>query len=112
MTFDVLFIYFNAVVTQAYEANVGVDYAIRGNSVVVKCGIPSFVADFVQVISWHTDKGDDVYPTEDYGINFQCPQENPHSHPFIPFVLPLIFEFFVCSRSTVLRCERFSGKRH
>jgi hypothetical protein len=41
---------------------------IKGNSVVMKCGIPSFVADFVAVLSWSTDKGDNFYPGIDYGI--------------------------------------------
>lgn len=60
-------VFIDLVVTQVYEANVGVDYAIKGNSIVVKCGIPSFVADFVNVVSWHTDKGDDIYHSDNYG---------------------------------------------
>lgn len=28
---------------------------IRGNSAVLKCSIPSFVADFVAVVSWHDE---------------------------------------------------------
>lgn len=40
---------------QAYKTTVGMDFAIRGNSMVLKCGIPSFVADFVQVVSWLVD---------------------------------------------------------
>lgn len=28
---------------------------IRGNSAVLKCSIPSFVADFVNVVSWHDE---------------------------------------------------------
>ena len=41
-----------SVVAQAYEAEVGNEYVIRGNSAVLKCGIPSFVADFVHVTGW------------------------------------------------------------
>lgn len=33
----------------------------------LKCQVPSFVADFVSVISWHTDQGDDFYPSSDFG---------------------------------------------
>lgn len=33
------------------------EYVIRGNTAVLKCSIPSFVADFVQVESWISDDG-------------------------------------------------------
>nr|XP_024214194.1 Down syndrome cell adhesion molecule-like protein Dscam2 isoform X43 [Halyomorpha halys] len=55
-----------AVVAQTYDANVFLENAIRGNSIVMKCQIPSFVADFVQVLSWHTDQNEDFYPESDY----------------------------------------------
>lgn len=44
------------VVTQYYDTDVNKEYVIRGNPAVLKCQIPSFVADFVEVISWHTDQ--------------------------------------------------------
>lgn len=53
---------------QFYDTDVNKEYAIRGNSAVLKCQVPSFVADFVSVVSWHTEQGDDFYPsTSDYG---------------------------------------------
>ncbi|KAJ9593690.1 hypothetical protein L9F63_014738, partial [Diploptera punctata] len=56
-----------AVVQQFYDTDVNKEYAIRGNSAVLKCQVPSFVADFVSVVSWHTDQGDEFYPsTSDY----------------------------------------------
>lgn len=55
------------VVMQNYETNAGMEYAIRGNAVVLKCQVPSFVADFVTVVSWHTSKGEDFFPTEKDG---------------------------------------------
>lgn len=30
---------------------------MRGNSAIVKCSIPSFVADFVHVVAWVDDEG-------------------------------------------------------
>lgn len=60
------------VVTQVYETNVAPEYAIRGNSVVLKCSIPSFVADFVHVLSWVTDSGQEIYPAQDYGNFLSC----------------------------------------
>ncbi|XP_021929580.1 Down syndrome cell adhesion molecule-like protein Dscam2 isoform X6 [Zootermopsis nevadensis] len=56
-----------AVVQQFYDTDVNKEYAIRGNSAVLKCQVPSFVADFVSVVSWHTDQGESFYPsTSDY----------------------------------------------
>ncbi|GJQ87297.1 Dscam [Trypoxylus dichotomus] len=51
-----------AVVTQYYDTDVNKEYAIRGNAAILKCQVPSFVADFVTVISWHTDQNEDFYP--------------------------------------------------
>ncbi|CAK1540553.1 unnamed protein product [Leptosia nina] len=45
-----------AVVQQQYESEVNNEYVIRGNSAILKCSIPSFVADFVNVISWHDEQ--------------------------------------------------------
>ncbi|XP_049833936.1 Down syndrome cell adhesion molecule-like protein Dscam2 isoform X23 [Schistocerca gregaria] len=53
-----------AVVQQFYDTDVNKEYAIRGNSAVLKCQVPSFVADFVSVVSWHTDQGETFYPSE------------------------------------------------
>lgn len=66
--YSVLIIYFAIAVSQYYEVDVNKEPVIKGNSVIMKCGIPSFVADFVIVLSWSTDKGDNFYPGIDYGI--------------------------------------------
>ncbi|XP_073989889.1 Down syndrome cell adhesion molecule 1 isoform X41 [Rhodnius prolixus] len=46
-----------AVVNQEYVTEAENEYVIRGNSAVMKCKIPSFVADFVQVVSWISSTG-------------------------------------------------------
>jgi len=61
------------VVAQVYDADVNKEYAIQGNSAVLKCQVPSFVADFVHVVSWHTDKDESFYPGEDYGNSLAWP---------------------------------------
>lgn len=38
--------------TQFYITEAENDYIIKGNAAVMKCKIPSFVADFVQVEAW------------------------------------------------------------
>ncbi|XP_050305228.1 cell adhesion molecule Dscam2 isoform X48 [Anthonomus grandis grandis] len=50
-----------AVVSQFYDIDVNKQYVIRGNAAILKCEIPSFVADFVQVISWHTDQNENFF---------------------------------------------------
>jgi Down syndrome cell adhesion molecule-like protein 1 len=55
------------VVTQYYEADVNKEHVIRGNSAIIKCLIPSFVADFVEVISWQTDQDETYYPEKENG---------------------------------------------
>lgn len=55
------------VVIQPYEAEADNEYVIRGNSVVMKCEIPSFVADFVSVTMWQDTEGNNFYPSKDYG---------------------------------------------
>ncbi|XP_045473862.1 Down syndrome cell adhesion molecule-like protein Dscam2 isoform X48 [Harmonia axyridis] len=51
-----------AVVTNFYDTDVNKEYAIRGNAAILKCQIPSFVADFVSVVSWHTSQNENFYP--------------------------------------------------
>lgn len=55
------------VVAQYYEADVNKEHVIRGNSAVIKCLIPSFVADFVEVVSWHADEEENYFPGTEYG---------------------------------------------
>lgn len=61
---------FTAVVSQVYDCDVNKAYVIRSNAAILKCEIPSFVADFVSVVSWHTDQDETFYPsTTDYGLS-------------------------------------------
>lgn len=59
---------FTLVVAQYYDTDVNKAYVIRGNAAVLKCEIPSFVADFVSVVSWHTDQSEDFLPGTEYGL--------------------------------------------
>lgn len=61
-----------SVVTQRYEVNVMDEYVLRGNTAIIKCHIPSFVADFVVVSSWQDSDGGAITPTksDNYGTGF------------------------------------------
>lgn len=56
-----LFCLLNKVVQQNYDSEVNNVYVIRQNSALLKCSIPSFVADFVDVVSWLDDEGTEFY---------------------------------------------------
>lgn len=50
--------YYSSVVSQFYVTEPENDYVIRGNAAIVRCKIPSFVSDFVQVESWLMEDGE------------------------------------------------------
>lgn len=50
------------VVIQSYEAEADNEYVIRGNSAIMKCEIPSYVADFVSVDLWTDSNGGSYHP--------------------------------------------------
>ena len=50
--------------------NVMDEHVLRGNAAIIKCHIPSFVAEFVEVASWVEDGTTDIYPQAEYGISF------------------------------------------
>ncbi|XP_026825559.1 Down syndrome cell adhesion molecule-like protein Dscam2 isoform X3 [Ooceraea biroi] len=56
-----------AVVTQPYNPEILTEYVIRGNSAILKCSIPSYIAEFVTVEAWiREDK--EVYLPEDPAV--------------------------------------------
>ena len=59
-----------AAVNQEYETDVGKEYVIVGNNGLMKCDVPSFVADLVRVASWEDSSGRVYSPTnQNYGTN-------------------------------------------
>lgn len=49
--------------SQYYLSEAENEYVIRGNSVILKCKIPSFVADFVTVEAWLDEDGNEFNNT-------------------------------------------------
>lgn len=39
---------------------------MRGNSAIIKCLIPSFVADFVHVVAWINEDGEEIVGRGDF----------------------------------------------
>lgn len=63
--------YGDLVVNQIYDSEIIKEYVIRGNAAVLKCSIPSFVADFVYVDSWIDEEGTIYNQSTNYGA-FNC----------------------------------------
>ncbi|XP_026295697.1 Down syndrome cell adhesion molecule isoform X18 [Apis mellifera] len=59
-----------AVVTQPYQPEILTEYVIRGNSAILKCSIPSYIAEFVTVEAWIREDGE-VYIPEDPAVGQQ-----------------------------------------
>ena len=53
--------------SQEFETDSDKEYVIVGNSGVLRCEVPSFVADFITVQSWVDSDGASYFPSDDYG---------------------------------------------
>ena len=62
--------------SQDYSTRVGDVYVIIGNSALMKCDVPSFVADFVSVNSWISNEGQEYFATNDKGIKIILLESN------------------------------------
>nr|XP_022920801.1 Down syndrome cell adhesion molecule-like protein Dscam2 isoform X2 [Onthophagus taurus] len=60
-------VHVKAVVKQKYDIQVHDVYVISGNTAVLKCKIPSYVAEYVMVTSWVQDGNINIYPNTDIG---------------------------------------------
>ena len=49
-------------IVQNYDTNVYGEDVMIGNDVLLKCNIPSYVADFLTVASWVSSEGDEISP--------------------------------------------------
>jgi Down syndrome cell adhesion molecule-like protein 1 len=42
------------------------EYIIKGNAAILKCSVPSFVADFVHVVAWINEDKEEIVPGKDF----------------------------------------------
>ena len=61
-------------VSQDYVTRVHEIDVILGNSGLLKCEIPSFVIDFVSVINWLDNQGEEYFMSQNTGITFHFPR--------------------------------------
>ena len=55
------------VIQQNYKSGPEEEYVILGNDALMKCKIPSFVSDFVNVVSWLDNEGKEFYQEKRQG---------------------------------------------
>lgn len=87
-------------VNQFYDAEIIKEYVMRGNSAIVKCSIPSFVADFVQVVAWADEDGVEYTRDDDYSLGRDksflesYPATPPFVHQCIQLKLYFMFDLW------------------
>jgi len=66
------------VVWQEYEARVSDEFVLRGNAVLLKCALPSYVSDVVVIEAWISDQGETYAAGDD---RWGKPISNGHRSP-------------------------------
>ncbi|XP_067138876.1 cell adhesion molecule Dscam1-like [Centruroides vittatus] len=56
------------VIFQTYEARVYDEFVIYGNTAVIRCQVPSYVRDYLTVITWSRDDGFVITPQHNFTI--------------------------------------------
>lgn len=64
-----------------YQTDVNLEHVIRGNSAVIKCSVPSFVADYVSVDAWLVDQDLVNYHNDVLGIDYAPLEKIPFCPP-------------------------------
>lgn len=99
-------------VSQFYVTEAENEYVMRANSAIMKCKIPSFVSEFVQVDQWVADDGTIYMPGQEYGMtpvdaDVVCiVVRATASSPFSYF--PVIFSFPTLKRALALSSHSFN----
>lgn len=52
------FFFLHLVVEQSYQLRVNDEFVLKGNTAVLKCIVPSFIGDFLEIIEWVSDFGE------------------------------------------------------
>ncbi|KAF0295698.1 Down syndrome cell adhesion molecule-like protein Dscam2 [Amphibalanus amphitrite] len=98
-------------VSQPFETDSNKAYVIVGNSGVLRCEVPSFVADFVSVQSWVDSDGATYFPSEDYVVSQQYQTEVNNAHVIVgnAAVLACVVPSFVADFVQVASWEEAAG---
>ena len=75
------FFVFISVIPQDYDVDVHAEYVLKGNDGLLKCYIPSYVSDFVSVVSWLSEDGIAYFPNNAFG---KCHNHNSFTVLVVP----------------------------
>lgn len=64
-------------VRQDYDARVDPEFVILGNDALIRCEIPSFVGDFVRVVGWADQEGNEFLEGSNNLGNFSLAFKGP-----------------------------------
>lgn len=97
-------------INQVYDAQITpIEYVMRGNAAIIKCIIPSFVADFVQVNAWVDEDGVEFGSSGDQSQGTKIPRTQLN-FPLDPFLKKLLFiyqfKFYTESKQWSTRSTR------
>lgn len=105
-----LAIFSSAVVQQFYQSRVIDEFVLKGNTGILKCLVPSFVTDFVQVEAWVADDGT-IYKYQneggDFGNFLKCNQDHWNSLPLPCQFLPK-YSRFPISRIVIQNTDKLN----
>lgn len=76
------------------------EYVMRGNSAILKCSIPSFVADFVHVVGWIDEENNEFLPSAEG--NFSGGKKSSEiclKFPRFPYPILTIYHLFLTDKS-------------
>lgn len=52
---------------QHYDTDINKEYVIRGNAAILKCVLPSYLSDYLDIVSWKIDDEEMNYNDKVYG---------------------------------------------
>jgi hypothetical protein len=72
------------VAAQQYDTDINKEYVIRGNAAILKCVLPSYLSDYLEIISWKIDDEEMSYNDKSYG-SLSSTNGASSSHPSMSF---------------------------
>ena len=52
---------------QNYDVDINKEFVIRGNAAILKCVLPSYLSDYLSIVSWQVDETEFNYNDKSYG---------------------------------------------
>jgi hypothetical protein len=58
----------NLVAVQVYDTDINTEYVIKGNAAILKCVLPSYLSDYLSIVSWKVDD-EEINFHDSFGTN-------------------------------------------